>query len=345
MPDSTGPLALVTGATGFIGASLCQALMQIGYRVRAFHRPTSPSDLLAGLHLEHAPGDITQPESLAAAMHGVQVVFHTAAMLRARRDDRRMYAITVEGTRNVLQAAAGAGVRRVVHTSSVAALGVPPHAPISSSDPGSNLLMDERHTWNYAPEWWRYGHAKYLAEMEVQEAVARGLDVVIVNPAVVVGAGDINRVTGNVIIRVAQGRVPVAIPGGLNAVHIEDVVRGHLAALNSGRTGERYILGGENLSHLRFLQLIAEIAGVRAPLVRLPAGLAQVLAGPVSVAGRWLPLPVAGSALRRVGLFFYYDTTKARLELGLTNLRPVSQAIEEAIAWYAQRGVLSGWRS
>ena len=329
---------LVTGSTGFIGSQICRALVADGRPVRAFHRSSSPLIGLEGLVVEHAIGDITQPETLAAAMQGVDYVFHTAAQLGQVDDPEQMYAVTVAGTRNVLQAAAMANVQRVVHTSSVAALGVPSwaesHPPTETGKPSVLPLINERHTWNYRPEWWRYGHAKYLAELEVQRAVAEGLDVVIVNPAVVIGAGDLHRVSGNIILHVARRHVPVTVPGGLNVVHIDDVVRGHLAALTRGRTGERYILGGENLSHTSFLKMIAEVTGVAPPRLTLPANLVRSLAGPLALIERWLPLPVNGETLRQAGYFFYYDTAKATHALSLPAPLPARQAIAEAYAWY-----------
>ena len=327
---------LVTGASGFIGSHLCRDLVREGQAVRAFHRANSSPVNLQGLPVEHVIGDITQPASLQAAMYGVQAVFHTAAQLGRPRHPDQMYTVTVEGTRNVLQAAGEAGVSRVVHTSSVAALGVPalPHAKTAP------IEMNENHTWNFSPEWWRYGHAKYLAELAVQEAVAKGLEVVIVNPAVVIGAGDLHQISGNVVIQVARGRLPVAIPGGLNIVHIEDVIRGHIAALAYGRTGERYILGGENMSHLHFLRLTAKIAGVPPPRFIIPGRLARWLAPLLAWIDRRLPLPVAGDALRRAGNFFYYDTRKAREQLGLTEPRPASEAIAEAYSWYLEQGII-----
>jgi dihydroflavonol-4-reductase len=224
-------------------------------------------------------------------------------------------------------------VRRVVHTSSVAALGVPRLVP-----GGQPVLMDETHSWNYRPEWWPYGYSKYQAELAVQEAVAQGLDVVIVNPTVVIGAGDLNRISGNTILQVARNRIPVAPPGGLNVIHIDDVVRGHLAALERGRTGERYILGNENLTHQRFLRMIAEVVDVRPPSPVVPAALLRWMAGPAKQAGRWLPLPISADNLRRAGYYFYFDTLKARAHLGLGQLRPTYEAITEAYAYFCEKG-------
>jgi len=274
---------LVTGSTGFIGSHLCKALLAQGREVRAFHRPNSPLAALQGLELEHAVGDITRPGDLAAAIRGVEAVFHTAAFV-GRRDPRLIYQISVEGTRNVLEAARAAGAQRVVHTSSVAALGVP-----LEQDRRKDALamrMDESHSWNIPPERWPYGYHKHLAELEVRQAVAAGLDAVIVNPALVIGAGDLNRIAGDILVRVAKGGIPVVIEGGLNLVHIDDVVRGHLAALEHGKTGERYILGNENVTHAQYLQMAAAAAGVRAPALVLPAALVRSLRRPATLAGK-----------------------------------------------------------
>lgn len=326
---------LVTGSTGFIGAHLCRALVARGEQVRAFHRPTSPLDLLEGLPLEHVAGDLTEPESLRRAVQGVEAVFHAAAQLGSRGDPRRIQEVTVGGARALFQAALVAGVQRVVLTSSVAALGV----PRVSGSPGSHV-MNETHTWNYPPKRWLYGYAKYLAELEAQEAVARGLEVVIVNPSVVVGAGDINRVSGEALLRIATRRLPVTVQGGLNAVHVQDVVAGHLAAWERGRVGERYILGGENMTHRQFLSLAAETAGVPQPWLHLPAWLVQLMVTPGALLGRLVRLPIGADSFHRAGVYFYYDSSKARQELGLGQPGSIRQAISESLDWYRQRGVL-----
>ncbi len=323
---------LVTGATGFIGSHLCRALLAEGHHVRALQRPTSALLALEGLAVERVVGDLFDPTSLLAAMEGVEVVFHCAGEVGKWRDPGRMAASHVQGTRNVLQAAQRAGVRRVVHTSSVAALGVPDHRP---ERPGETVpLMDERHQWNANPRHWPYGYAKHMAEGEVLRAVSGGMDVVIVNPAAVFGAGDLNHVSSGVIWHMAHGRVPPIVPGGLNAVHIDDVVAGMLAALARGKAGERYILGGENLTHARLLATVAEVVGRPPPRIVLPAWLLRVLAPALDVLDRVFPLPVRGGLLRMAGYYFYYDTRKAQRELGVPQPRPFRQAAQEAYAWY-----------
>ena len=330
-------LTLVTGSTGFIGSHLCRALTAAGHEVRAFHRPNSSLLLLKNLDVEHCIGDITQPDCLADALKGVEVVFHTAAKLGIPRDPDLMYAITVGGTKKVLNAARAAGVRRVIHTSTVAALGVPEKSHRKNIAPPE---LNEYHTWNFPAKWWPYGHSKYLAEMEVQNAVANGLDAIIVNPALVIGAGDINRVGGNAIIKAAQGILIAVPPGGLNVVHIDDVVRGHLLALERGRTGERYILGGQNLGHMEFLQIVADVVGVQKPRAAIPEWLVRGLTGPVEIAAKFLPLPIGGDLMHKAGYFFYYDTHKARQGLGLSDLRSTPTAIEDAYLWYRQQNII-----
>jgi dihydroflavonol-4-reductase len=328
---------LVTGSTGFVGSQLCRALVERGQPVRAFHRSTSSLkalEPLEGSFFEHAVGDITRPETLKEAMQGVETVFHTAAVV-GDMDPVALNSATVAGTRNVLRAAAEAGVRRVVHTSSIVAMGVPHPSPR-----GANLPVNENHTWNYRPGWWRYGYAKYLAELEVQAAVARGIDVVTVNPTVIIGAGDVNRVQGGAIIQIARGRVPLAVAGGLNIVHIEDVVQGHLLAMERGRCGQRYILGGENLSVASFIALVAHLAGVRPPWLVLPGGLVRLAAGPLTLKPLRRRLPVSPDLVRMAGYYFYFDTTKARQELGMGRPRPAHEAVADSLRFYRQRGDL-----
>jgi dihydroflavonol-4-reductase len=328
---------LVTGSTGFVGFRLCRALIEAGQPLRAFHRSSSSLEALEHLgnrSFEHTVGDITQPETLKKAMQGVETVFHVAAAV-SDIDPTALHSITVLGTRNVLAAAMEAGVKRVVHTSSVVALGVPRPSPS-----GLHLPINENHTWNYPPEWWRYGYAKYLAELEVQAAVARGLDVVVVNPAVIIGAGDVNRVQGGALIQIAKGRVPLAVSGGMNIVHIEDVVRGHMLARERGRCGHRYIIAGENLTVASFIALVAHQAGVRPPKLVLPGSLVRRTAGLLSFKPFRTRLPVSRDLVRMAGYYFYYDTTKAQQELGMGPPRPAHQAVADSIRFYRERGEL-----
>ncbi len=325
---------LVTGSTGFIGGALCRELVGRGHEVHAFHRPSSALRLLEDLPVLHAIGDLTQVDTLLSAMEGIEVVFHAAAML-AGDNPGRMYAVTVEGTRAVLEAARKAGVRRVVHTSSVAALGVPESGPLDR--PG---LLNESHTWNYLPERWPYGYAKYLAELEVQRAVAEGQDIVIVNPSIVYGAGDVYRQTSSLVVQVARHKLPALVEGGANFVHLQDVVDGHLAALEKGQCGERYILGGENLTLTKAVEKAAGVVGAHPPSIVLPGGVGRALAGPARLLRNILDLPVEPEILYLAGKYFYYDTHKAQVELGLPTPRPVEDGMAEAFAWFQQVGAL-----
>ncbi len=325
--------ALVTGSTGFVGNAVCRALLDAGYQVRAFHRPSSSLRLLEGLPVEQAAGDLVQPELLLAAMQGVDVVFHAAALLGAREDPGPLQAVTVEGTRSVLQAALQAGVQRVVHTSSVAALGVPEQY---GSRPAP---IDERHTWNYDPKRWPYGYAKYLAELEVQRAVAAGLDVVIVNPSLVFGPRDIYRMNTSLVVQVARGRLPALVDAGINVVHIDDVARGHVAALERGRTGERYILGGENLPLREIVRKIAALTGGSKPLVELPTGVVRNLAAPARWLRSFLNLPVDPSLFYQAGYYFYYDIHKSLGELGIAEPQRAERAFADAWEWFQSNGL------
>lgn len=327
--------ALVTGSTGFIGSNLCKRLLELNYKVRAFHRPESPLTGLEGLDVEHCLGDVTLPETLPSSMQGIDVVFHTAAKLGKKRHRASQKEVTVIGTRNILQSAMQEGVQRVIYTSSVAALGVPSERHRAGSASSIQYKMDENHPFNFHPKRWPYGYSKYMAEMEVQRMVAKGLNVVIVNPSVVLGAGDLNRIGGNIVSQVARRRIPIFPPGGLNLVHIQDVVAGHIAALERGRTGERYILSHENMTHREFLCLIADVAGVNPPWIGLPTWLIRAFAGPVLRIGRIFKLPVSAGALYQAGFFFYYDNRKASEELGISNWKSTRQAINETLEYYS----------
>lgn len=327
--------ALVTGASGFIGSNLCRVLLERGYTVRAFHRQTSNLDILKGLEIETCAGDITNLASLQKAMRGIDVVFHCAAQLGHRTDLSVMKKVTVIGTQNVVQAALENKVQRLIHTSSVAAMGVPPLLKA-----GQIYLMDESNTWNYRATWWMYGYTKYLAELEIQKAVAIGLDAIIVNPSIVIGAGDIHRVSGNIVIFLARHHLPIAVEGGVNIVHVADVIDGHLAALMYGKTGERYILGGENLTHFDFLSRISQVIHRNPPKWNIPARILRGLNPFYSALERLSPLPISTALLRLAGRYFYYDTQKAQTYLHLSPPRSITDAIQQCYDWYLTQGVL-----
>lgn len=330
---------LVTGSTGFIGGALCKALTQRDCDVRAFHRESSDLTLLKGLPVEHFIGDLTRPDSLQTAMQGVEVVFHAAAMLGTPKQFNRMYTVTVEGTQAILEEAQNAGVKRFIHTSSVAALGIPRKA-VEQLHPNDAPWMDENHTWNYRPDYWPYAYSKYLAELEVQKAVFDGLDAVIVSPSYVIGAGDIYRKTSSLIVQMAKSKIPLVPSGGLNVVHIDDVVEGHLAAMEHGKRGERYILGGENLTLMHLIHKIAQQVAVQPPSILFPGHLARRFAAPISWLNPIINLPISIDLLRLAGYGFYYHVNKAQQELSLSPPRSTENAIQSAYEWFKENGSL-----
>lgn len=324
------PQALVTGATGCVGANVVAALLERGYRVRAMRRPNSSLDALDSLQPELVVGDVLDPASLVAACEGCALVFHVAAVSDYwRTPTERIYRVNVEGTRNVLVAALETGVERLVYTSSVGALGLPP----------PDHLLDELATFNLQPHRFPYGHSKHLAEQAVQDTAARGLDVVIVNPAAVIGARDVHFIGGSVLREARRGITWFAPPGGMNWVDAETVGLGQVLAAEHGRTGERYILGGENVSHRAAMEIVAEVVGGRRPMLTLPRPLMHVVALLASGCNALRPgaLPFSGEQARLSAADIYCDCSKARqkLELPLTSFRT---AAARAYAWYQTQG-------
>jgi dihydroflavonol-4-reductase len=322
---------LVTGASGFIGSAVCRHLVQQGFRVRALHRPASDLSGLEGLGVERHVGDLFDPEGLARAADGTRWVFHVAAVAEYwRQRPEQVIRTAVEGTRNVVRACLQAGVERLILTSSLAALGVPEHGE----------LLTESNVFNLPVRRSPYGYAKRQAEVEAMLAAGDVLDVVVVNPSIVLGAGDVHRISGSLVIQAARGRTFLYTRGGTNIVHVDDVADGHLAAAERGRSGERYLLGGENLSYLQLFTLLAEVVGGRAPWLLLPDWAIEPAASLVDVIRRVAPLPLEGSQLRLSRHRLFCDTSKARHELGLTHTRSARQAIVEAFAWYHARGAV-----
>lgn len=325
--------ALITGATGFVGANMVEAVTRHGWTPRALRRPQSSTRALEGLRFETAFGDVVDPPSLAPAMEGVDVVFHVAAVADYWRAGavERMLSVNVQGTRNVLEAAKRAGVGRVVFTSSCASLG----------QPGFGAAAGEDHAFNLAPGAFPYGWSKVLAERVVGEFVADGLDVVVVNPAVVLGPRDVNQISGSLVIQASRTLIPFVPPGGVCMVDVEDVCDAHIAAAERGRTGERYILGGENLWYRDVLRIVcAEVDG-RYLRIMPPRWLVRALAGPVTFARDRLhvSLPVDAEQVRFSAETFWFDSTKARRDLGLRT-RPFEDTVRRTRDWYRAHGYL-----
>ena len=327
-------MVLITGASGFVGAAVARCLIHAGYSVRALVRPTSPRGNVADLPIEIAEGDLLDAPSLQRAMQKVRYVFHVAADYRlwAREPDAIVRA-NVEGTRAVMQAALRAGVERIVHTSSVATL-----KPLPDGQPS-----DETHPLEPEAAVGAYKYSKVLAERAVAAMVEREkLPAVIVNPSTPIGAGDIRPTpTGRLIVEAAAGRMPAYIETGLNFVHVDDVAAGQLAALQRGRIGERYVLGGQNVLLRDMLVDIARQVGRRPPKVRLPRRLMFPLAyGAEAVAyitGREPFLTTTGLRLAKDRMFF--SSAKAERELDY-RARPYAEAVAEAIGWFRARAYL-----
>jgi len=311
-----------------------RALLSHGYPVRALTRAGSDGTNLAGLEVEWVPGDVRNLASVRQAMVGCSHVFHVAALYALWVRPRRLiYEVNVDGTRNVLQAALDAGVERVVHTSSVAALGLRhdgrPSDEATPLDP--RVLVGD------------YKRSKYLAQQVALEFARQGLPVAIVNPSFPVGPYDRKPTpTGKVIVDFLNRRMPAYVDTGMNVVAVEDVAVGHLLAAEKGRPGECYILGGENLALGDLLGLLAEITGLPAPRVRLPrlplfvpAYVNAALCRVTGATPRLTP-----DALRMARHRMFYDPGKAVRELGLPQT-PAREALRRAVAWFEENGYVN----
>jgi dihydroflavonol-4-reductase len=330
--DFTGT-ALVTGASGFVGSSVTRKLAERGLAVRALVREGSPTQHLAGLDIEFVTGDLRDRDSVRSAMKGARFLFHVAADYRLwARDPNEIVENNMRSTRIAMEEAERAGVERVVYTSSVATLKTGP----SGETFDETISLDESHAIG------AYKRSKLLAERLVTAMVAQGLPAIIVNPSTPVGPRDVKPTpTGRLIVEAAAGRVPAFVDTGLNMVHVDDVAEGHIAALERGRIGERYILGGQNASLSDILATVAQQTGRKAPRVKLPRGaiypvayVAQVLA---RRSGREPFVTVDGLRMSKNLMFF--TSAKAERELGY-KARPYAEGIKDAIEWFRKAGRL-----
>jgi dihydroflavonol-4-reductase len=323
--------ALVTGATGFVGAAVARALLREGWEVRALAR--KGSDRRNVQSVEVFEGDLADSGSLASALEGCEGLFHVAADYRLGAfDPQQLYKTNVEGTRNILNAARDAGVRRVVYTSSVATIGIPKDGTPGTEESPSTLADMIGH----------YKRSKYLAEEVAREAARAGIAVVIVNPSTPVGPGDVKPTpTGQLVFDAAAGRMPAYVDTGLNIVHVDDVANGHLLAYHRGRVGERYILGGQDMTLREILIEIARLVGRKPPSVRLPSSvvmpIAYVAEAFARVTGRPTRVTVEGVRMARKLMFF--SSAKATRELGY-QWRAPTQAFVDAIEWFRDQGLL-----
>ncbi len=313
--------SLITGASGFLGSHLARALSDRGDELRLLLRDPSRAEHLGDIEFEVAEGDILDRDSIRKALAGVDRVFHVAGTTSHRSSDReRVFKVNTAGTRNVAEGALRAGVERMVHTSSIAGVG--------PAKPGGTA--DESQLFTAGRLGIAYMNSKHEAETEVLRAAAKGLPAVIVNPSFVLGPDDPTGTSNELIRRFLTRQIPVIVDGGLNVVDVRDVAAGHLLADERGMEGERYILGGQNLTLKRLFAELSQIADVPAPAVKLPGQLAAGAVAALERAG--IPMPTATDEVKAGSLWWTYSNEKARRELGFKP-RPHEETLADAVDW------------
>jgi dihydroflavonol-4-reductase len=320
--------ALVTGATGFVGAAVARALVEAGTEVRVLVRRESDLRNLDGLKVEQAYGDLRDRDSLRRALSGCRQLYHVAAHYALwARDPSIFYQVNVLGTQRLLETARELGTERIVYTSTIGAIGLPPEGgPGNEQTPVTMSQMAGD-----------YKRSKFLAEQAVLKLAQSGLPVVIVNPSAPIGQCDIKPTpTGQIIVDYMKGRMWAYIETGMNLVDVDDVAVGHLRAMERGRVGERYILGGRNLSLREVFEMLARLTGVRAPRLKLPW---QAIL-PLAHANRWMadyithrPPRIPLEGVRMAKYRMHYDCSKALRELAYPQT-PVETALEKAVRWF-----------
>ena len=312
---------LVTGATGMIGSVLTRRLVERGADVRVLYRTDARLENLGEIrkNVNAVQGDVLDPASLLSAMEGVDEIYHVAAMIGygGKRHWPLLRRVNVQGTGNVVDAALAVGIRRMVHTSSIAAIGRPD---------ADDVLIDESFEWHASRANTHYARSKHLAELEIHRGIAEGLDAVLVNPTIVFGIGRRGENTRALVDQIRKRRLPVMPSGGTNFVDAEDVVEGHLLAMERGRTGERYILGSENLLWRTAFEQIADAFGVKPPPFVVPPGVALAVGTVVEGISSVIPLnPMISRETARMSARVYrYDNSRAQEELGCS-FRPFAE--------------------
>ena len=318
---------LVTGATGFVGGAVARALVKRGIDVRVIARGGSDLQNLQGLPHELVKGDLRDQASLRSALTGCSQLYHVAAHYALwAKDPSIFYDVNVTGTKNLLEVARDVGTERIVYCSTIGAIGLPPNGGLGTEETPVSLEQMAGH----------YKRSKYLAEQEVLKLAKAGLPVVIVNPSAPVGAADVKPTpTGQIVVDFMKGRMPAYIETGLNIVDVDDVAAGHLLAMEKGRTGERYILGGKNLMLREMLEILSRLSGVKAPTIKLP----RLAILPLAYLNLWIAnmtgqpprIPLEGVKMAKYKM--HYDCSKAIRELGIPQTPP-EVALEKAVRWF-----------
>ncbi len=324
--------AFVTGGTGFIGGAVVRKLVEAGHQVRVLVRPNADTRQIEGLPVERVVGSLEDVESLRRGMEGCDWVFHLAALYSFwgyRWED--FYRVNVEGTRRVLEVARDMGIQRIVHTSSIAALGVNPDRTPANEDTPTSL--EDKIGF--------YQRSKFLGQQVALEFARQGVPVVIVNPSTPVGVGDYKPTpTGQIIVDFLNGRMFGYVDTGLNIVDVEDVAQGHILAAERGRVGECYILGGENLTLKQVLDILAEVSGRPPVRLRIPHWVAMAWAYVDVTLARLGLRKVPSATPEKVQLsrrYEWFDCSKAIKELGYS-YRPAREALRKAVEWYRANG-------
>jgi len=324
---------LVTGATGFLGSHVARKLVERGERVRILLRKTSRTSNIEDIDAERAYGDILDIDSVKEALKGCDTLYHVAGIVSSRKSDYgRMEEINVKGTFNVFSSALEAGVKKAVYTSSVAAIGVDPNGGIANEETPFTL----------EPMGIQYLNTKYYAEKEALKFYQKGLPLVIVNPSIVIGPGDIYLSSTALIVWYCKRKFPGYMDGGVNVVDVEDVAAGHILAAEKGRVGERYILGNRNLSIKECFSILERVTGIPSPKRKVPYFVA-LTAG--FIRERIIRVSSPSFVLQDVDsakagrLYWYFDSSKAVRELGFPQT-PVEESLKKTIKWFRDNGYI-----
>ncbi|MEW6144749.1 MAG: SDR family oxidoreductase [Thermodesulfobacteriota bacterium] len=324
---------LVTGGNGLVGSQIVRKLVERGDKVKVLLRKTSNTINIDNLNVERVYGDVTDIDSVRKALEGCDTLYHAAGIVSFKQADyNKMEEINVKGTQNVFKAAMEAGVKKAVYTSSVAAIGLKPGMePATEETPFDPAGTDIQ-----------YVKSKYYAEQEALKFFGKGLPLVIVNPSIVIGAGDVYVSTSGFILWYCKRKLPGYTDGGINVVDAEDVAIGHLLAAEKGRLGERYILSNRNITIKELFEVLERVTGIPRPKMKIPYPLAYMGAFIVErILGISAPNYVAMDidSVKGSKHFWYFDNSKAVRELGFSP-RPLEETIQSTVNWFRGHGYL-----